>query len=264
MPTFTDQAGRTITLQTIPSRIVSLVPSQTELLYDLDLNEQVAGITKFCVHPPEWFYTKQRVGGTKKLHFPAIHQLSPDLIIANKDENNKEDVEALGNHYPVWTSDVNDLDQACDMIRQIGLMTCRLAKADKLIMDIKLEFLQQAISMHNTRAAYMIWNDPLMSVGADTFCNAMLQHAGFQNVFADRSRYPITTLKELLDLDCKVVLLSSEPFPFSQKHIDQMQSQAPGMKFMLVDGEMFTWYGSRLRYAPRYFMELQQKLILPL
>ena len=247
MPTFTDQAGRTITLQTIPSRIVSLVPSQTELLYDLDLNEQVAGITKFCVHPPEWFYTKQRVGGTKKLHFPAIHQLSPDLIIANKEENNKEDVEALAKHYPVWTSDVNDLDQACDMIRQIGLMTGKLAKADKLIMDIKLEFMQQPISMHNTRVAYMIWNDPLMTVGADTFCNTMLRHAGFKNVFADRSRYPVTTLKELQDLECKVVLLSSEPFPFSQKHIDQMQTQAPDMKFMLVDGEMFTWYGSRFR-----------------
>ncbi len=264
MPSFTDQAGRTISLQTIPSRIVSLVPSQTELLYDLDLNNQVAGITKFCKHPPEWFYTKPRVGGTKKLHFPAIHQLSPDLIFANKEENNKEDVEALAKHYPVWVSDINNLSQAYEMIRQIGLITNRLALADQVITEIKTEFLNQPKPTTSTRAAYMIWNDPLMTVGADTFCNTMLQHAGFENVFADRSRYPVTTLKELQDLDCKIVLLSSEPFPFNQKHIDRLQSQAPGMKFMLVDGEMFTWYGSRLRYAPRYFTELQKELLLQL
>src|SRR5689334_4996684 len=108
MPSFTDQTGRSIELHSIPRRIVSLVPSQTELLSYFGLDEEVVGITKFCVHPEHWFRSKTRVGGTKQVSIEAIHKLQPDLIIANKEENVKEQIEALAKHYPVWVSDVNN------------------------------------------------------------------------------------------------------------------------------------------------------------
>src|ERR1700741_3198050 len=107
---FIDQTGRKISIPQIPQRIISLVPSQTELLFDLGLDKEVVGITKFCVHPPEWFQTKTRVGGTKQLKIDLIKQLQPDLIIANKEENVKEQIEELEKHFPVWISDVNNLE----------------------------------------------------------------------------------------------------------------------------------------------------------
>ena len=179
MPAFTDQTGRTILLEYIPQRIISLVPSQTELLFDLGLDEQVIGITKFCVHPPEWFYTKTRVGGTKKLHIDTIHQLQPDLIIANKEENVKEQIEECAKNYPVWVSDVNNLADAYEMIEQIGLMTGKIEKAGSLIARIKTNFSQLPTNDSRLKAAYLIWNDPYMTVGGDTFIHSMLEAAGF-------------------------------------------------------------------------------------
>jgi ABC-type Fe3+-hydroxamate transport system substrate-binding protein len=116
MSIYTDQLGRSIQLAAVPSRIISLVPSQTELLYSLGLDQQVVGITKFCVHPNTWFREKTRVGGTKTIKMDVIQQLQPDLIIANKEENVKEQIEELARHYPVWTSDINDLSDAFDMM----------------------------------------------------------------------------------------------------------------------------------------------------
>ena len=112
MSIFTDQTGRKITLDKPPHRIISLVPSQTELLYDLGLHNEVIGITKFCVHPQEWFQHKTRVGGTRQINIDIIHELRPDLIIANKEENVKEQVEELAGYYPVWISDVKHLEAA--------------------------------------------------------------------------------------------------------------------------------------------------------
>lgn len=260
MPSFTDQTGRTISLETIPSRIISLVPSQTELLFDLGLDEEVTGITKFCVHPSEWFYTKTRVGGTKKLNPDIIHQLQPDLIIANKEENVKEQVEELASRYPVWVSDVNNLDNAYEMIRQTGLMTGKAEKAESIITRIETNFSQLHVIESPLRTAYFIWNDPWMTVGGDTFIHFMLEAVGFKNIFADRPRYPETTIEELRTANCQLLLLSSEPFPFKQKHIDQLQPLLPDTKIILVDGEMFSWYGSRLQYAPAYFKELQGRI----
>src|SRR5579872_378234 len=110
MASFTDQLGRTITLDQPPVRIISLVPSQTELLYDLDAD--VVGITKFCVHPSAWFREKPRIGGTKNIHPDRIAALRPDLIIANKEENDRGQIEALAAQYPVWVSDIHNLTDA--------------------------------------------------------------------------------------------------------------------------------------------------------
>jgi ABC-type Fe3+-hydroxamate transport system substrate-binding protein len=263
MPAFTDQTGRTISLETPPQRIISLVPSQTELLFDLGLDEQIAGITKFCIHPPEWFYTKTRVGGTKKLHIDISHQLQPDLIIANKEENVKEQVEECAKNYPVWVSDVNNLVDAYEMIEQIGLITDKTNESKEIITLIKKGF-SQLRNIHSPLGAagtsYLIWNDPYMTVGGDTFIAAMLEAAGFKNIFSDKTRYPEVTVEELKIAGCQLLLLSSEPFPFKQKHIDQLQPLLPHTKIILVDGEMFSWYGSHLLNAPRYFKELQQSI----
>ena len=260
MPSFTDQTGRTILLEKIPGRIVSLVPSQTELLYYLGLEKEVVGITKFCVHPAEWFQSKTRVGGTKQLHMQTIKQLQPDLIIANKEENVKEQIEELEKEYPVWISDVNDLNDALQMILAIGGITGKATEAKNLATTIENQFDKLPILYTKPRTCYLIWQQPYMTVGSDTFINDMLQWAGFENIFASRSRYPVITIEELLTLDCELLLLSSEPYPFSQKHIAALQPLLPGIKIVLADGELFSWYSSRLQYAPDYFEQLQQRI----
>ncbi|MFM2339239.1 MAG: hypothetical protein RL115_2432 [Bacteroidota bacterium] len=262
MPFYIDQIGRTISLPILPKRIVSLVPSQTELLFFLGLTNEVVGITKFCVHPSHWFNAKTKVGGTKQLHIDTIRQLQPDLIIANKEENLKEQIDCLANDYPVWISDVTDITSALQMIKQVGTMVGKREKAHLLVEEIKKAFNSFTIPPTTTlpKATYLIWQHPYMSVGGDTFIHAMLTAAGFENVFAAESRYPVITINTLKAIDCQVLLLSSEPFPFNQKHIDELQIQLPTLKILLVDGELFSWYGSRMLQAPDYFKMLHNKL----
>jgi ABC-type Fe3+-hydroxamate transport system substrate-binding protein len=259
MPSYTDQVGNSIEITTPPKRIVSLVPSQTELLFDLGLDEEVVGITKFCVHPQEWFRTKKRIGGTKQLHPELIRALKPDLIIANKEENVRDQVEELANEFPVWTSDVNSLDDAYAMIYTIGNITGRLLPAQRMISRIMYEFSTLPSGSSKIKAAYLIWKDPYMAVGSDTFINNMLACAGFENIFSVKSRYPEITVNELHE--CEVLLLSSEPFPFSEKHVEELEPFLPGIPIVLADGELFSWYGSRLIKAPAYFQELQNEIL---
>ncbi len=260
MPVFIDQTGRSVSLSATAQRIISLVPSQTELLFDLGLNKEVVGITKFCVHPAEWFRSKTRVGGTKQLKMDIIHQLQPDLIIANKEENVKEQIEELEKHYPVWVSDVNNLEDAYEMIDQTGLITNKQQPAHEIINRIKENFAQLPTQDSKLRTAYFIWQNPYMTIGGDTFIHSMLEAAGFNNIYADKKRYPELSIDELQAADCQLLLLSSEPFPFTQKHIDELQPLLPATKIILADGEMFSWYGSRLQYAPEYFMRLPAQL----
>jgi ABC-type Fe3+-hydroxamate transport system substrate-binding protein len=253
---FTDQTGRKIILPSTPQRIISLVPSQTELLAYLGLSRQVAGITKFCIHPSEWFHSKTRIGGTKQLKMELIHQLKPDLIIANKEENVKEQVEELANHYPTWISDVNNLEDAYGMIDSVGKMTGKEKEAALLINDIRQAFGLLSPSSKKLRIAYLIWRNPYMTIGGDTFIHSMLKAAGFENMYGHTTRYPEVTIDELKNAGCERLFLSSEPFPFNQKHIDELQPLLPDTKIVLVDGEMFSWYGSRLLLAPEYFLRL--------
>ena len=260
MALFTDQVGREVEIQSPPQKIISLVPSQTELLYHLNLNDEVAGITKFCIHPQHWHQTKTRVGGTKKLHIDTIKELKPDLIIANKEENVQEQVEALANHFPVWISDVANLQQALQMIYTIGAITGKEEKAAEIGSNIQkgLEtFLKPADA---PTVVYLIWQEPYMSVGGDTFISEMLERAGYTNLYKNSNRYPTVTEDDLKALQPDLLFLSSEPYPFAQKHVETFQQLLPYTKVVLVDGEMFSWYGSRLQYAPAYFTSLQQQL----
>jgi len=261
MALYTDQLGRVIELHDTPRRIISLVPSQTELLYDIGLNEEVIGITKFCVHPEHWFKTKTRVGGTKQLHLQKIKELRPDLIIANKEENVREQIEELAKDFPVWISDVNHLSDAIDMIESIGQITNNQSTANTIIDQIKTAFTQLQTLNSQLQTCYLIWKDPYMTVGGDTFINEMMKCAGFQNAFESRQRYPEISIEQLQTIQCDYLLLSSEPFPFKQKHVDELQPLLPNTKIILVDGEMFSWYGSRLLKAPLYFQQLQNQVL---
>lgn len=247
-----------------PARIISLVPSQTELLFDLGLDAEVAGITKFCVHPGSWFRSKTRVGGTKNIKMEIIHQLNPDLIIANKEENTKEQIEELDKNYRVWISDIKTLDDALHMIKKIGELVGKNKAAGLLIKKIQANFFQLQAPVqttnHKPKTAYLIWQNPYMAAGSDTFIHNMMSHCGFENIFNETNRYPEITVEQLREKNCELLLLSSEPFPFKEKHADGLQQQLPRTKMILVDGEMFSWYGSRLIHAPGYFKKLLNRL----
>jgi ABC-type Fe3+-hydroxamate transport system substrate-binding protein len=233
------------------------VPSQTELLYDLGLRDEVVGITKFCIHPDEWFRTKTRVGGTKSLHLERIRELQPDLVLANREENVKEQVEALAKEFAVYTSDINDLPSALQMISDIGKLTGKMNEAEALNQNIRTAFatLQMTKSIP---ACYLIWRKPYMTVGGDTFIHQMMKEAGFENVYAKERRYPEIQL-ESIPPRCRVLLLSSEPYPFSEKHVTEIKAEHPHLEIMLVDGEYFSWYGSRMLKAPAYFEKIYLK-----
>lgn len=263
MPVFKDQTRRTIFIDVYPKRIISLVPSQTELLADFGLSDEVVGITKFCVHPDAWFRSKTRVGGTKQLNMESIHALQPDLIIANKEENVKEQIEELEKHYPVWISDVNNLTDAFKMIEQIGLITNKESQAKNIVNRIKEKFSHLQQSNQSIETVYLIWQKPYMTVGGDTFIHSMLEAAGFKNIYANSTRYPEVTIEELKTKNPDLIILSSEPFPFNQKHIDELQIHLPTTKIILADGEIFSWYGSRLLKAPAYFATLYEQIVRP-
>ena len=263
MPELTDQLGRIVHFTHPFQKIISLVPSQTELLYDLGLDKEIVGITKFCVHPREWFLHKAKVGGTKKIRFESIHQLNPDLIIANKEENNQQDVEKLAADYTLWISDIKELDDACGMIIALGQLTGREAKAAWIIDQIRSRFskLRQwlidfSADRNMPATAYLIWQNPYMAAGAGTFIHHLMACCGFRNIFENRPRYPEINISDLQARGCELLLLSSEPFPFKEKHLAQIQQKLPDTRILLVDGEMFSWYGSRLLLAPAYFEQL--------
>lgn len=252
-----DQLGRELFLKETPQRIISLVPSITELLYDLKLEERVVGITKFCIHPSAWFKSKTRIGGTKNPNLDRIQGLKPDLIIANKEENRKTDIEQLSKLFPVWVSDVNDIQQAFEMIASIGDITNKKVEAEQILTELKASFFDIIAWPESIAVAYIIWKDPWMTVNKQTFIHSMLNKCGFQNVFSNAGlRYPETTIEELKLLNPEYIFLSSEPFPFNEKHIIELKKHLPHSKIILVDGEIFSWYGSRLLKAKHYFEKI--------
>jgi ABC-type Fe3+-hydroxamate transport system substrate-binding protein len=260
MPVFYDQMNKAVNVQQTPKRIISIVPSQTELLFDLGLGERVAGVTKFCVHPADKVKQIIKIGGTKQLNIEAIHKLKPDLIIANKEENEQNQVEELMKHYPVWISDIHNLPTALDMIAKVGEITDSEGKANRIVEDISQRFKSLQPAELKLRVMYLIWRKPYMAAGNDTFINSMLQLCGFENVI-NTQRYPKQTADEIIAAKPDVLLLSSEPYPFAQKHIDEFKQMLPGATIELVDGELFSWYGSRLLHSPGYFNKLINKLI---
>lgn len=257
--TITDQMGRLISLTFPPKRIISLVPSQTELLFDLGLDEEIVGITKFCIHPKEKFKSKVKVGGTKKLNLDVIRDLKPDLIIANKEENDQTQIEELILEFPVWISDITNLEDTFEMIDQIGTLTGTSQMAIQLVSKIKKGFSELKLKSSNRKVAYFIWKDPYMLAGKNTFIDAVLSIAGFDNVLS-MSRYPMVSLLDLKAINPDLIFLSSEPYPFEDEHVSEMQTLFPEASIIIVDGELFSWYGSRLQYTPNYLTQLLEKI----
>ena len=251
---FKDQLHREVQVRFPPNRIISLVPSQTELLFYLGLSDQVVGITKFCVHPTAWINTKTKVGGTKNFRFDIIDQLEPDLIIGNKEENYLDGISTLEKQYPVWMSDISSIEDSINMILSIGKLTDRESEANKLIEEIETNF-GQIVNRKPIRALYLIWKAPWIAVGKDTFIHSMLSKMGVLNV-VETLRYPTLSESQLIELAPELILLSSEPYPFKTNHVDALQALLPRAKIVLVDGEMFSWYGSRMLLAPQYFNSL--------
>lgn len=258
MKTFTDQMGRQVKVAWPPRRIVSLVPSQTELLHSLGLEQEVVGITKFCVHPQGWRKQKKVVGGTKTPHLEAIQALQPDLIIGNKEENEQSSIEALAQEFPVWMSDIYTLEDALQMMRMVGEVTGREAQAHELTSTIHQRFMSLPRSTVSLRVLYLIWRKPWMAAGSQTFIHQMLESCGFTNAVADQLRYPELSEEAMQALQPEVVFLSSEPYPFKEKHLAELQALLPNARLLLVDGELFSWYGSRLLQAPAYFREVKR------
>ncbi len=264
MLNLTDQIGVNHIFEQAPKRIVSLVPSQTELLFDLGQENRIVGVTKFCVHPYHFRATKNIVGGTKQVHFDKIIALQPDLIICNKEENTKEIVEKLSNICTVWVTDIITLNDNLTMIEDFGkILNCR-TESQKLIDKINhahLDFLSFINTKPIKKVAYFIWANPYMVAGSDNFINEMLRLNHFENIYNNKSRYPEIELKKIrLEGDPDFVLLSSEPFPFKDEHAFEIGRYTHHAKTVFVDGEMFSWYGSRILKAYNYFKQLHEKL----
>jgi ABC-type Fe3+-hydroxamate transport system substrate-binding protein len=268
-----DQTGYELNLDLLNTvlknelRIVSVVPSQTELLYDLGLKNQIVGITKFCTEPQDleesnqkWFELKTKIGGTKNIDIEKVRNLNPHIVFANKEENDKGQIEALRSEFMVYTSDVFDLDSALEMIEHLGILTHSVFEANSISSAININFSQLNNCSVQKTAAYFIWKNPYMTVGGDTFIHQMIEAAGFMNVTSNKNRYPIIDIDEIKELNPEVILLSSEPFPFKEKHIVEFQEMLPKALIYIVDGQKFSWYGSHLIQSPLYFNELQKTM----
>lgn len=238
-------------------KIISLVPSITETLFDFGLTaDEVIGRTKFCIHPSDFVKNVAIIGGTKNLNIEKIKALKPDLIIANKEENEKLQVEELMKDFKVWVTDIETLDDNQEFISELGF----LLNKNELALDFnqKINAIFNNVQILNPKkAAYLIWNNPYMTIGSDTFINEILEKSGFENLFNDRKRYPEISVEELEEAD--LIFLSSEPFPFQQKHIDELHILLPKKQIILVDGETFSWFGSHLMKVGDYLKKLSTK-----
>ena len=245
-----DQMNRSVKLSEPPKRIVSLVPSLTELLHYFSLDDEVVGITKFCVHPKEWFDSKNRVGGTKNINLNRIRELNPDLIIGNKEENTESDIEALSEDFPVWMTDINSFDDALKMIKGLGTVLGKETFSARMVDVLHKSYEKLGGIGKGKKVLYLIWDEPTYIAGTLTYIGSVIEKLGFVND-CQIERYPSIDAVQPTDPD--YVFLSSEPFPFKSKHIGKYEKQFPNSKVILVDGEMFSWYGSRMLLAMEYF-----------
>lgn len=262
MLTTTDQLGNTITFPAYPKRIISLVPSQTEFLFDIGLENEIVGITRFCIHPKDKVHGKEKIGGTKQFNIKKIKQLQPDLIIGNKEENYREGIEDLQQHFPVWMSDIYTLEDSLDMMCKLAVLCNREQAGNVLVQRISNGFINHKPHTASPlpTAVYFIWRKPYMVVANNTFINDILGRFGVRNVFENIERYPEINPETLGTLKPNYIFLSSEPYSFKETHFDKFRSFCPTAKVILVDGEMFSWYGSRLQYTPKYFEFLKEQL----
>ena len=257
--TYTDQLNRTLEFKKAPKRIVSLVPSQTELLVDIGLEALIVGVTKFCVHPKHLRMSKAVVGGTKQINIEKIEALRPDIILCNKEENTKEIIESLKEIAAIHVSDIYNLEDCFELINMYGEIFNIKRTTSTLVSNIQLEreaFQLQFQNRDKLKVAYFIWKKPWMVAASDNFIDVMITEAGFVNVYKEEKRYPEIDLNNPKLKEADLIFLSSEPFPFKEEHVLELQSKFPEKTIKIVDGELFSWYGSRLLKSYTYFKTL--------
>lgn len=249
-----DDLGNRIILKDYPQRIVSLVPSITLTLNDLGAAEKVVGRTRYCIEPHGWVYSVPIVGGTKKINLKKLLALQPDIVLGNKEENTPDMFLQIQAHVPFWTCDVANLADNERMICQLGSICQREEKASSLIADIRASMATAAStsSLKGKKVLYLIWKQPYMSVGGDTFIHAVLEQLGCINILKDESRYPIID-ERMSSLQPDIVLLSTEPYAFKEAHFEEISAYFPDSRIMLVRGEYFSWFGSKMKDAGDYF-----------
>ncbi|WP_339254093.1 helical backbone metal receptor [Sporosarcina sp. FSL W8-0480] len=252
--TVIDRVGRSVTYQFPPNRIVSLCPGITDTLLSLGLEEKIVGRTRFCIHPKGIVERIPAVAGTKDIKLEAIKDVKPDLIFVEKEENTKEIVEELEKHFPVYVAEVQTVDEAFQMIDDMGDLTDRKEAAAKLVSSIQQQF-DSLPKTHEKRIAYVIWRKPYMVVGKNTYINSLLEKMGYINPFIDaEGRYPTVSAEDFQKANLDYVFLASEPFPYKEKHLKEFLEMMAKTKPLLVDGEMF-WYGPRMLKAVSYFRQ---------
>lgn len=259
MITSKDQLGYLLRFEKIPVRIVSLVPSLSELLVDLGLSDNLIGITKFCIFPEEVFKSTEKIGGTKQLNLQKIMDLKPDFILANKEENQKEQIDVLRSKFPVWISDIYNIKDCLNLIEDLGEIFQIQDKAKELTDNIKRNF--AALNSNNSlkllknkTVRYFIWKKPYMVAGKNTFIDHILSSVIGMKNDTTTERYPEIDLKKICAPD--FIFLSTEPYPFQEKHFKEFKQLFPNAKIALVDGTYFSWYGSRLTKTPDYLKKL--------
>ena len=256
-----DQLGKSLHIKERPKRIISLVPSQSEFLWDIGIRNELLGISKFCIHPDIMFKSKARVGGTKDLDLDKIRSLKPDLIIGNKEENEKNQIETLQKEFNVWMSDVYNFEDAFAMMSELGSVLDKANETRSILDKLSISLPKIKNIFNHQKVAYFIWNKPYMFAGKNTFIDFILKYVGLTNTLGNLQRYPELNKEELTNLNPEYCLLSSEPFPFSRKHINEIQGILPKSKLIFVDGEMFSWYGSRLLHLERYLYTLKENFL---
>jgi ABC-type Fe3+-hydroxamate transport system substrate-binding protein len=254
-----DQMGNVFDFPIIPQRIISLVPSQTEYLCDIGLQDQIVGCTKFCIHPSHIKQKASVIGGTKTLNLTLIQSLKPDIIIGNKEENEQIQIETLQKDFPVWMSDIANLTAALEMMQKLADLFQKAKEGKQICNQIADDFAYFNQIKDPKKVLNLIWKDPYMLAGNQTFINDLLQRMGFENAanaLPNPNRYPVITLSEIQQINPDIILLSSEPFPFKEKHRIAFQQLLPSASIQVVDGEMFSWYGSRLLQSAAYFKQV--------
>lgn len=234
-----------------PERIISLVPSLTELVFWLGCGDRLVGRTRFCVEPAGQVDRLPIVGGTKNPHLDRILAAAPDLVIANKEENRREDVEALrAAGVEVLLTDPNTVDEATSMVEQLGQLLDAPERAARLARETRDALGGPAAEL---RVFVAVWWNPLMGLGSESYGHDLIERSGAHNVLRDRSRYPEVTLQEVGALAPDVILLPDEPFPFTTEHARSFEGVAPAR---VLDGKLLWWYGPRMPAAIRELRSL--------
>ena len=259
-----DARGREHELRGSPRRIVSLVPSITETLFEIGCGERVVGVTDYCVHPAQGVTRCARVGGTKNPSLARIRELAPDFVIANREENRRATVEALERDgLRVFVTYTRTVHGALQEISTLGRISGCSRPAQVIVERVESAWAIARARVHEPRPAVaaLVWKGPYMAVGSDTFADALLAECGARNPFADTpGRYPRIAEADLERAAPDVILLPTEPYAFPESDRAELLAldcpAASSGRIHVVEGELLTWYGPRMARALDLFSDL--------